>query len=172
MPDLSLLPADSSVFVDTNIFYYHFAGRSIACTTFLRRIAASEITAYVNTEVLSDLLHKMMLAEAFSLNIIRRPQAHLLKQRLNADRGIIANLPDHQVLFESLFVMGLKTVRITKEMLINTKRERSVHGLMTNDSLHLGSMVYHSVPIANLATKDSDFAHVPSITIWEPNDVI
>jgi predicted nucleic acid-binding protein len=63
MPDLASLPAGTSIFVDTNIFSLHFQGRSVTCSAFITRIAQGEIIAYVNTQVLSDLLHKLMLAE-------------------------------------------------------------------------------------------------------------
>ncbi len=172
MADLRDIPSGSFVFVDTNIFTYHFCGKSVTCTTFLQRIADGDITAYVNTEVLSDLLHKMMLAEAFQKNIINRPTAVKLKKHLQQNRTAIERLPNHQQLFEQLMKMGLKVIRITKKMLINTKRERKNHGLMTNDSLHLGSMVYHSIPIQNIATRDGDFFHVSGVSVWEPTDVV
>jgi hypothetical protein len=64
MPDLATLPRAASVFVDTNIFDLHYQGRSATCSAFMARVASGEVTAYVNTHVLSDLLHKLMLAEA------------------------------------------------------------------------------------------------------------
>ena len=66
MPDLSVLPDGIKVFVDTNIFHYHLKGESMSCTNFIIRIAKREIEAYVNTQVLSDLLHKLMITEAIA----------------------------------------------------------------------------------------------------------
>jgi len=63
MPDLATLPFGTSVFVDTIIFDLHFRNKSATCTAFVERIARGEISAFVNTQVLSDLLHKLMLAE-------------------------------------------------------------------------------------------------------------
>ncbi len=171
MPNLNRLPPGASVFVDTNIFYMHFTGKSSSCTTLFMRIALGDVTGYVNTEVLSDLLHKLMLYEAHVKGFITSGSAAKLKRKLLADRTVIANMPDHQNLFETVLNTGVKVIRISKKMFIETKSERQAYGLMTNDSLHLGSMLRHSVPIANIATKDADFAHIPGIDVWEPLDI-
>lgn len=169
MPDLTMLPRGHSVFVDTNIFYFHFTGKSATSTAFFGRVARGEIIAYVNTEVLSDLLHKLMLAEAGTK--IGKGLAWQLKKHLSTNRTAIAALPDHQAQFERTLAMGLKVIPITKTLLIDTKQERSTYGLMTNDSLHLGTMNRRSVPLTDIATHDSDFGHIPTITMWEPQDI-
>ena len=172
MPDLSTLPAGTHLFVDTNILYLHFAGQSATCTALCYRIANGEILAYVNTEVLSDLIHKLMLAEACAKGVIARPSAALLKAYLASNRTCIAAMTDHQAQFESTLAMGLKVLPVTKRLLVDTKMERAVHGLMTNDSLHLGSMNRRRVALRDVATRDADFAHVPGVTVWEPRDVV
>jgi len=170
MPDLITIPDRISVFVDTNIFYYHFTGKSVTCTAFFNRIARGDFNAYVNTEVLSDLLHKLMLAEAgLKMNI---DTAAKLKRYLSSHRTALTQLTEHQSQFESTLAMGLKVIRITKSLLINTQYERSAFGLLTNDSLHLGTMLRHRVPIAHVATRDGDFGHVHNLTVWVPQDVI
>lgn len=172
MPNIRDIPPGTNVFVDTNIFYYHFSGQSPTCTAFLRRIAQGEVNAYVNTEVLSDLLHKLMLYEAHQKNIISSCSAVKMKQQLLIDRNTLSNMPDHQTLFETVLDIGVKVLKISKNMFIDTKRERIVHGLMTNDSIHLGTMIYHPTPIAHIATRDADFRHITEVTIWEPMDII
>ncbi len=82
MPDLSLLPDGASVFVDTNIFDLHFQGKSLACTNFFARVVNEEIDAYVNVQVLADLLHKLMTAEAFTNHCINSRNASKLKDYL------------------------------------------------------------------------------------------
>lgn len=171
MGDLAALPPGTHVFVDTNIFYLHFQGKSASCTAFFNRIASGEVTAYVNTEVLSDLIHKLMLAEAYMKAIISEPKAHLLKTHLASNRRSIAAMPEHQTQFESTLAMGLRVLPITKNLLIETRNERATLGLMTNDSLHLGSMKRCRLPLKDIATKDGDFMHIAHVTVWEPKDV-
>lgn len=171
MPDLATLPRDSNVFVDTNIFDLHYQGRSATCSAFLNRIAAGEVTAYVNTQVLSDLLHKLMLAEACAKAFIPARSAARLRQWLAANRALAVNLTDCQTQFENTLAIGLKVLRITKRILVETRTERADFGLMTGDSIHLGNMYRHSAPLANIVTYDGDFAHVPGLNVWQPMDV-
>lgn len=172
MPDLAQIPSGTEVFVDTNIFSLHFQGRSISCTAFIERIARGEIAAYVNTEVLSDLLHKLMLYEAKQKGLIPDPSAKALRAHLRGNRNAIATIPDHQAHFEQTIAGGIKVLPISPKLLTDTKRERITHGLMTNDSVHLGNMVYRKQPLADIATSDADFEHIDSITVWKPIDVI
>ena len=172
MPDLAALPAGTRVFVDTNIFDLHYRGKSATCSAFISRVAQGEVVAYVNTQVLSDLLHKLMLAEAYAKGLISKRQASVLKARLQANRTLAARLTDYQTQFENTLAIGLRVLPISRKILVETKVERTRHGLMTGDSLHLGNMNRHSTPLQDIITHDSDFAHIPGLTVWEPMDVI
>ena len=171
MPDLAALPSGTSVFVDTNIIVYHFRGQSATCDVFLERVARGEVVAYVNTQVLSDLLHKLMLAEAAAKSFISSPGAGRLKAWLQADRTRAKQLVDYQTQFEQTLKIGLRTLSITRRLLVSTKKERSSLGLMTGDSLHLGNMNRYKIPLRNIVTRDGDFAHCPGITVWQPLDI-
>jgi len=171
MPDLATLPRSASVFVDTNIFYLHYAGRSASCSAFMGRVASGEIAAYVNTQVMSDLLHKLMLAEACAKAYITKPSAGKLKKWLAANRALAMNLTDCQTQFENTLAIGIKVLKITETLLVETKTERAAFGLMTGDSIHLGNMNRHSAPLTNLVTFDGDFEHIPGLNVWKPMDV-
>lgn len=172
MPDLAALPAGESVFVDTIIFDLHFRGKSVTCSAFMDRIAAGEVTGFVNTQVLSDMLHKLMLYEAASKGLIANRKAALLKQALVANRAIGGQLTDCQAQLEQVLAMGVQVKSITRKLLVESKAERQNHGLMTGDSLHLGNMNRHSAPIVNIATRDNDFRHINALTVWEPMDIV
>lgn len=172
MADLASLPTGTPVFVDTNIFFLYFRGSSATCSAFVERIARGEVAAYVNTQVLSDLLHKLMLAEACAKGLIAKQSASQLKICLSTNRTIAANLNDYQSHFENILGIGLKVLPITSKLLVDTKVERRTHGLMTGDSLHMGNMNHHSTPIQDIVTYDGDFAHIPNINVWEPMDVV
>jgi len=179
MPDLSLLPDGASVFVDTNIFYLHFQLRSLTCTNFFSRVENEEIDAYVNTQVLSDLLHKLMITEAFNKHCttLPRPSAPKLREYLSQHRGTPIPLGEYQTQFEDAVAMGLKVLPINEKLLIETKKERTTYYLMTGDSLHLGCMNRRMVkrrksPLRDIVTYDGDFAHIPGVTVWTPIDVI
>ena len=54
------------MFIDTNIFIYHFGGRSVQCKAFLERCARRELLGYTSTPVLAEVLHRRMVAEAIA----------------------------------------------------------------------------------------------------------
>jgi predicted nucleic acid-binding protein len=173
VPDLAQIPSGTKVFVDTMIFYLHFQGRSVSCTAFIERIARGEIEAYVNTEVLSDLLHKLMLHEARQKGFIAAAaNAKDLHEHLRRNRNAIGTMPEHQSQFEQTISGGIAVLQVTPKLLRDTKRERISHGLLTNDSIHLGNMLYKREPLADIATYDADFEHINDITVWKPTDVI
>jgi predicted nucleic acid-binding protein len=57
------IPSGSRVFVDSNIFIYHFLDLSDRCTAFLERISAHKLRGFTSTVVMAEVLHKLMIAE-------------------------------------------------------------------------------------------------------------
>ncbi len=61
------LPDGSKCFVDANIFYYHFVetqALSEPCTSLMERAAIGSIEIHTAVHVLSETIHKVMVAEA------------------------------------------------------------------------------------------------------------
>src|SRR5229473_618178 len=177
MPDLATLPGGMSVFVDTNIFHYHYQSKSVSCTNFITRVALGEVEAYVNIQVLSDLMNKLMLAEAYRKQCTKKPNAFELKQYFKANRGNANPLTEYQIQFEYILTIGLWVLPIDEKLFVETKSERATHCLMTGDSLHLGTMKRRTlkrrkVPLQHIVTGDADFALIPGLTVWTPGDVI
>jgi predicted nucleic acid-binding protein len=178
MPDLNNVPGGTSIFVDTNIFHFHFQGKSLTCTNFIQRIQNREIEAYVNIQVLADLMHKLMFAEALAKGCTRSTNPQELKRYLKTMREARQALPltDYEVQFALIASIGLHVLPVNEKLLADTRLEREQYYLMTGDSLHLGTMSRRlvnrrSVPLQNIATYDGDFAHIPGITLWKPMDI-
>ena len=57
-----------SVFIDADIFIYHFGGHSPQCKAFLKRCARRELLRYTSTLVLAEVLHR--LAEAIVKDLV------------------------------------------------------------------------------------------------------
>lgn len=170
--DLSTLPTGTSIFVDTNIFDLHFKSKSTSCSTLMLRIALREITAYVNTQVLSDLLHKSMLAEAFRKSLITSPNHQKLKKLFAKNRTAAASLVDCQQNVQDILTFGVKVLNISRKTIIDSVSERHAYGLMASDSVHVHTMENHRIKLSNIATQDGDFEHIPTMTVWKPLDVL
>jgi len=172
MPDLASIPSGAAVFVDTNIFYLHYRGQSVTCTAFINRIYRGDVIAYVNTNVLADLLHNLMLAESIKKGFIEKKSAYKLKKLLTDDRNMATQLTEYQQQFENTVNIGLKVLNVTPKLIVETYTERQQYGLLTTDSIHVGNMNRHRVPIVNIATYDGDFEHIDGLTMWKPMDVM
>lgn len=170
--DLASLPANTEIFVDANIFIYHFNGKSATCTAFVERIANDDVMAYVNTQVLSDLLHKLMCAEAVAKRLITNASADKMKKWLAANRAAAAKLRKYQAQFEYLLGIGVKVMPVTRKTLVDSKRDRAAHALMIGDSLNICSMGRNKPRLSHIATRDGDFGHISTLTVWQPQDVI
>lgn len=165
--DLRELSAGMPVFIDTNIFDLYFRQKSVTCVEFFGRVQQGEITAYVNLLVLTDLNHKLMLAKGY----ITRLNAAQLKDKLEKNHSLMQHLVTHQTRLEEILTL-VKILPLDSQLLVDTQQERRDYGLMTTDSLHLGSMNRHLPPLINMVTYDSDFEHIAGLTIWKPMDVV
>jgi len=64
------IPAEAQVFIDANIFIYHFGGQSVECRTLLERCARRELVGYTSTFVLAEVAYRLMIAEAVQKNLV------------------------------------------------------------------------------------------------------
>ncbi|MEW5980636.1 MAG: hypothetical protein AB1898_33095 [Acidobacteriota bacterium] len=67
---LAEVPDAATVFIDANIFVYHFTGVSPECQGFLERVERSLIRAATGAHVLLEVLHRLMMIEAVTKGLI------------------------------------------------------------------------------------------------------
>ena len=133
------------------------------CTSFLERAAKGEIMACASMHILSEAVHKIMLAEVaakFGLNragIVNWLQNH---------RDRIPNLTEFRQAAAELVSMNL-TLLPTDATLLEEAAELSARlSLLTNDASVVAVMKRHE--LENLATNDDDFDNIPNFTVWKP----
>lgn len=64
---LSEIPSATEIFIDANIFVYHFSGPTEltpACSAFLRRIEDRDLGGFTSLMVVAEVLHRLMVIEA------------------------------------------------------------------------------------------------------------
>ncbi len=64
------LQSGDRVFIDANIFIYHFGGQSLECRVLLERCARRNLFGYTSTPVLPEVLHRRMVAEAIAQGLV------------------------------------------------------------------------------------------------------
>jgi len=163
---LASLPSGSLVCADANVLVYHFTQvkpLASASTAFLARGLSKQIRIVTTPQIVSDVIHRVMLHEARrDLNVPANQLANYLKKHPQVVRKLTKHLKVPTLLRR--FNVDIRPV--THIHLHAAKRFRRDYGLMANDSLLLGFMVTER--IKHLASNDRDFRRIPQITLWAP----
>lgn len=161
---LENVPSGSKIFIDSNIFIYHFLNLSDSCTAFLVKAEKREISACTSTVVLAEVLHRLTIAEAAEEFGIRPWQVvKFLKKNPEALKSLeksedaVAEIPR--------FNIGI--LPLGRDGIFESRALREAYCLLTNDSLNLCIMKCNG--IQDIATNDSDFEKVDWITVWKPS---
>jgi predicted nucleic acid-binding protein len=81
------------VFIDANIFIYHFGGRSLECKTLLERCARRALPGYTSTPVLAEVLHRRVVAEAIAQGLVT---ARTVVRKLGETPEMVKQLTQYQ----------------------------------------------------------------------------
>jgi predicted nucleic acid-binding protein len=162
---LGTLPAGIDIFLDANVFIYGFGGQSRQCLDLLFRCAREEVYGVTTIEVINEVTHRLMLAEALATGVIRRARA----QDLRGKTETIRQLSQYWAHVDKIFSLNILILKPDESRLHRARTMRSRHGVLTTDSLILAAMDEYGV--GSLATRDSDFDHVPSLTVYKPTDI-
>jgi len=154
-----------SVFIDTNILIYAYTSTRYtpACEELLDKIRNGQVTGYVNSTVIDELFHKVLLMDVYTRNGLHPAEAvAFLKQ--NPDKIAEFELPftiTQEILSDSSLIV-LDTSLVLDEALSQSRR----HGLLFSDALHAACCVHYAINY--LATNDRDFSRVDSISVISP----
>jgi predicted nucleic acid-binding protein len=99
-----IIPQGTRIFIDSNIFIYHFLGQSESCRSLLEMAEDLEIRGYASTVVLAEVLHKLMLTEATEkFGIKPHDVVRFLKRRpelipeLKKCEAAVGEIPDYNI---------------------------------------------------------------------------
>ena len=155
-----------SVFIDANIFIYHFGGRSLECKTFLERCARRELLGYTSTPILAEVLHRLMIAEAIAKGLVTAKTA---VRKLGESPELVKHLAQYQEDVDKIFQMNLTIVALTPGIVRLSAEVRKNEGLLTNDSLVVACM--RAQGLTKVATANGDFDKISGITVYKPTDL-
>ena len=154
------IKAGSEVFVDSNIFIYHFTGVSDECSDFLSRCEREELIGMTSVNVILEVLHRLMMVEAVSKNIVKPPN---IVKKLSKSPQKIKRLNEYFVNTEKIQNMGIGIKPLIFEKIIKSHVVRLSSGLMVNDSVIIASMKKEGVKL--LATNDKAFKKLDEIDV-------
>lgn len=163
---LSNIKRGSKVFIDANIFIYHFTGASKECSEFLKRCEQGELSGITSVSAILEVLHRLMMVEAVGKklveppNIVKKFQRHPEKVKL---------LKDYYINTRKIADMGITIRPVTFETTEKSNTFRTEYGLMVNDSIIAAGMVEEGID--SLATNDEGFRNIWNIKVYRPGDV-
>ncbi|VVB67515.1 tRNA(fMet)-specific endonuclease VapC [uncultured archaeon] len=164
---LDLLPAQSKVFIDTNIFLYDILGYTkfrTTCMAFLQKMEAHTYSAATSTQVLNEVIHKLILAEITKTYRLRNESdaMKLIKERPET----ISSLRQVWKSYAEIKEYPLVIYSIDEATLDMAADLSNRFGLLISDATH--AAVMKAQGITNIATNDSDFERVNGIDIYKP----
>jgi len=155
-----------SVFVDANVFIYHFGGRSPECKVFLERCARRELLGHTSALILAEVLHRLMIAEAIAKGLVTAKTA---VRKLGENPELVKQLTQYQEDVDKIFQMNITILALTPEIVRLSGEVRRSEGLLTNDSLVIACM--RAQGLTKVATANGDFDRVGGITVCKPTDL-
>lgn len=156
----------ATLFIDANIFIYHFTGLSEQCSELLKRCQEKQLNGFLSTSVYAEILHRLMMLEAVSKKLVEPPN---VAKKIKAKPTLIKSLTDSFLTCPKILKMNIKVLTLTQEDIVMATKHSQAHGLMINDALILACML--KAGIKNLATADKDFSSIPFIKLYQPEDI-
>lgn len=160
------LPDGSQVFIDANIFIYHFSGVSNECTSFLERCEREEIFGFTTTNILLEVMHCLMMLEAVIGGFVTLGS---VAKKLKSRPEIVRQLHIYAEQIEKIPAMNINIVPVTEELCLKALPWQQKYGLMTNDSILLVACQEYNC--WNLASNDQVFERIEALTLWKPSDI-
>lgn len=155
-----------AVFLDANIFVYHFVGVSQQCKLLLRQCRERFLHGTTASFILAETVHRLIVAEAIERKLVTaRNPVKQLRERPN----VVRQLHKHAESVHKIRAMNIEIVPLTVSAIAASADVRTRYGLLTNDSILVA--VIEDRGMQRLATLDQDFERVEWLLVYKPTDV-
>jgi predicted nucleic acid-binding protein len=163
---LEEVPNGTRVYIDANIFIYHFTRLSSECRAFLARCESGEVQAFTGTHVVLEVLHRLMMLEALHKGLLVGGQP---ARKLKEHPEIVRNLHDYNQSVRQIPRMGVSIRAVTPALITASAAIRVQYGILTNDSVSVAVM--WKLGLTHLVSHDSDLRSVAGLVVYQPGDL-
>ncbi len=163
---LDALGSGSLVFVDANIFIYHFTAASPSCHQFLSRCSSGVVQATTSLPVLLEVAHRLMVIEAQQKKLVKGSNP---ARQLAHSPGLVRKLHLYEEWTLAIPRMGIEVEEVTFADLLVSMEMRPKTGLLTLDALILAVMT--RLNIVNFASADQGFSKIEGVKLFSPEDI-
>jgi predicted nucleic acid-binding protein len=160
------LKAGSSIFIDANIFIYHFTGLSEECSSLLERCEGEEILCFTPANILLEVMHRLMMLEALARELVTPGK---VAKKLKNRPEIVKQLTAYAAQVKTIPEMNINIVPVTLELCERALFWQQQYGLMTNDALLIAACRQQNC--LYLASNDTAFRQVENLILIQPTDI-
>ena len=107
---LAEIPEASTVFIDANVFVYHFVGASPQCSVLLARCETSEVRGATSALVLAEVAHPLMMIEAVERKLVTSGN---VARKLARRPELVRQLRVYEASIHAISSMGVETLALT-----------------------------------------------------------
>jgi predicted nucleic acid-binding protein len=160
------LPAGAVVFLDANVFVYHFIVHprfGAAATALLERIEKRDLFGVTSASVIADVSHRLMTLEAN--DVLGWPMTGIAN-RLKRHPSEVQTLARYRQALDEISQLVMQIVLVTGSFVSLAADMSRQYGLLCNDALII--TVMRDQGLQNLASHDADFDRVPNIVRYAP----
>lgn len=160
------LVAGDAVFVDANIFVFHFAPDPVlraACSQLLQRIENQEIKGFTSTAILTEVAHRLMTTEA---RTVFGWTAGKVVLRLKQSPSAVQSLTAFRKAVEQIDQSRIQVLSIPPSIVVAAAGLSQQTGLLSNDALIVAVMQANG--LTKLASHDTDFDRFAGLTRYAP----
>jgi predicted nucleic acid-binding protein len=155
------IPAGISLFVDANVFIYHFGWDPLLqapCQELLERIARQELTGFTTVNTVTEMAHRLMTLEAININGL---PANGIAQRLRNNPAEVQKLTRFRQAIQGIPQFGIQFISTPETLLDVTAAVSQTTGLLISDALIVAVMQANG--LGHVASTDRDFDRVPGL---------
>jgi predicted nucleic acid-binding protein len=164
---LAAIEEGSAIFIDANVFVYHFTGVSSECSELLGRCETRDLHGSTSVLVLGEVCHRLMMIEAVERKLVTPGN---VARKLTRRPELVRQLEIYQESVEAIPSMGIEAVAFTGALTVEALRLQRRYGLLTNDSILVATMLDRGVRL--LASADRRLAVVKEVEIAVPGDLL
>jgi predicted nucleic acid-binding protein len=167
---LSSFAKDERIFIDANIFIYNALDDPLyaeSCTDFLRQVENNKTKGVITPHIMDEVLFKILVAEA-SQHLEKFTMSNLKKEmkKSSFSSKVYNPVKEYNDYLTELTYGGLEILTVDGGLVEKSIDLGLRYGLLTTDAIHLSTIKQYG--ITNIATNDSDFERVESLTIYKP----
>ena len=156
----------TDLYIDANIFVYHFAEASYECRSLILRCGQGGVNAFTGTHVLLEVAHRIMMTEAVDKGLVTPGN---VPRKLRRRPELASQLNEHSEAIRFILNMGIQILQVDTDILEISANLRAQTGFLVNDSISLAMMQRRDVHA--IATNDRDFQRVNWLEVHLPSDL-